>query len=99
MTRYKVRWSQEAARDLDHVLEWYFQEAGMSVANKVYSRIKEQTESLATFPERARPGREKGTREYVLSRVPYIAVMEVQGEEVWILNLLHMKKKFPQSKK
>jgi plasmid stabilization system protein ParE len=95
MTQYKVRWSKEAERDFDHVLAWYAKEGGLSVANTVYARIKQQIESLSTFPERARPGRKQGTREYVLSHVPYIAVIAVEGEEVWILNLVHKSRKFP----
>ncbi|MDR1854172.1 MAG: type II toxin-antitoxin system RelE/ParE family toxin [Azoarcus sp.] len=97
MNLYNVRWMERARRNFNHILDWYTENAGEFVAHTIYERIVEQVDKLKTFPERARPGRVPGTREYVLSHVPYIAIIAVEGQEVRILNLMHMKQKYPRT--
>ena len=92
---FKVEWTDEAERDLEDILLYYLEQAGHGVAESVYSRIREQIGSLDAFPERARPGRVAGTREYVVSRLPYIAIVDVADECVTVLNLVHTARKYP----
>lgn len=56
---------------------------------RVARQIIRQVEELRTFPHRGRLGREKGTRELVLSPLPYIVVYRVRGDDVQILHLHH----------
>lgn len=91
----KVRWSEDAENDLENIVLYYLEQAGVRVAKSVYARIGMQVESLEQFPERARPGRVSGTREYIISKLPYIAVVDVVEDTVIVLNIVHMAKKYP----
>ncbi len=92
---HRVVWSEKAEADLENVLAHYLDDAGSEVATMVYQRIREQVGSLKLFPERCRPGRVTGTREYVLTRLPYIAVVVVDDDHVTIVALVHTARKFP----
>ena len=50
---------------------------------------------LKQFPEHVRPGRVVGTRECVIVRLPFVAVIQVQGDRVIVLNVLHTARKYP----
>ena len=92
---YQVQWTVEAESDLEHILAYYFDKAGESVARAVYDRMHEQIATLRYFPERCRIGRVAGTKEYVLSRLPYVAIVQIEERTVYILNVIHTAKKFP----
>ena len=90
-------WTQEAEQDLENILSYYFEQAGLRVAESVYGRIKEQVGSLKIFPEGSRPGRVLGTREYVISRLPYIAIIDIDidADTVSVLGVIHTARKYP----
>lgn len=90
-----VIWTEAAERDLDTILAYYVEEAGLDVAQAVFNRMREQVGSLRMFPHRCRPGRVAGTREYVLHRLPYIAVVRVVDDSVAVLALVHTARKYP----
>lgn len=92
---FKVQWTDEAETDLEHILTYYLDEAGERVARAVYDRMREQIGTLQHFPERCRIGRVAGTKEYVLSRLPYVAILQIEEQTVYILNVIHTAKKFP----
>lgn len=92
---FQVLWTDEAETDLESILTYYFDEAGERVARVVHDRMREQIESLRHFPERCRIGRVAGTKEYVLSRLPYVAVVQIDGQTVYVLNVIHTARKFP----
>lgn len=92
---FNVRWTDEAESDLENILTYYLEHAGSRVAEAVYTRIKAHVGSLKMFPERCRPGRVPGTKEYVISRLPYIAVVDIGAETVFILNIIHTARKYP----
>lgn len=41
------------------------------------------------MPNRGRIGREDGTRELVISGLPYIAVYRIKGEAIEVLHIYH----------
>ncbi len=41
------------------------------------------------MPYRGRIGREEGTRELVIARLPYIVIYRIKGEAVEILHIYH----------
>jgi addiction module RelE/StbE family toxin len=51
--------------------------------------------ALLTFPLRGRAGKKEGTRELVLSSLPYIVVYQVTGEVIHIVRILHGAQKWP----
>jgi toxin ParE1/3/4 len=91
----RVIWTEEAERDLDDILAYYLEEAGVEVAQAVFTRMRDQIASLRLFPHRSRPGRVTGTREYVLHRLPYIAVVSVVDDTVAVLALVHTARQYP----
>ena len=90
-----VLWTETAEQDIEDILTYYFDEAGVRVAQSIYVRIRAQVQSLAQFPERARPGRVAGTREFVIARLPFIAVIQVQSDAFFIPNIVHTARKYP----
>jgi toxin ParE1/3/4 len=92
---FKVEWTNEAEQDLETVLTYYLEVAGPRVANAIYIRVKEQVGSLKLFPHRCRPGRVAGSKEYVLHRLPYIAVVDIGHDTVSVLNFIHTARKYP----
>jgi toxin ParE1/3/4 len=51
--------------------------------------------ALLTFPYRGRAGRKEGTRELVLSSLPYIVVYQITGEVIHVVRILHGAQKWP----
>lgn len=92
---FQVHWTNEAETDLENILTYYLDQAGEGVAKAVHQRIREQIGTLRHFPERCRIGRLAGTREFILSRLPYLAVVQIEGQTVYVLNLVHTARQFP----
>ncbi|PKO62778.1 MAG: type II toxin-antitoxin system RelE/ParE family toxin [Betaproteobacteria bacterium HGW-Betaproteobacteria-18] len=96
---FKVAWTPEAEQDIEAILTYYVEEAGLRVANAIYERIKAQVGSLKMFPQRCRPGRVPDTKEYVLHRLPYIAVVQIGENTVSVLSVIHTARKYPPDQK
>ena len=92
---FQINWTEEAEQDLESILLCYLEQAGLRVAEAVYNRIRDQVGQLDAFPESTRIGRVQGTRECVISRLPYIAVIEVSHETVTVLSVVHTARKYP----
>ena len=90
----EVRWSPEAADDLERIVR-YIQRDTPEVARKVGAIIVDAVGALSTFPERGRRGRISGTRELVVSALPWIAVYRVRDEAVEIARIYHGAQNWP----
>jgi toxin ParE1/3/4 len=73
----EIRWSPEAAVDLAGIVE-YIRTQNPSAADGVARTIYDSVVSLESFPRRGRPGRVEGTRELVLSPLPFIVVYRIK---------------------
>ncbi|HEY6344303.1 MAG TPA: type II toxin-antitoxin system RelE/ParE family toxin [Bryobacteraceae bacterium] len=51
--------------------------------------------ALLTSPHRGRPGKKEGTRELVLSPLPYIVIYRIAGDAIHIIRILHGAQKWP----
>lgn len=91
----KIEWSESAVSDLKAISEYIEQDRNLETANRVTRRIYDNIQSLQTMPFRGRYGRIEGTRELVVSRLPYIVVYRVLKERVLILNVVHGAQKWP----
>ena len=92
---FRIHWTEEDEKDFASILSYYLENASFRVAELVYARIKEQVETLKTFPERTRIGRVSGTREHVFHKLPYIAIVNIDNDTVSILNIVHSARKYP----
>lgn len=84
----RIRWSLPAAEDLEAVKR-YLERHYPHFAEPTVRRIYEEARSLKKWPNRGRPGRRHGTRELVLTPLPYIVVYRVKPEAVEILHIHH----------
>jgi toxin ParE1/3/4 len=90
----QLRWTAEAATDLDGITDYLFEHAPDRAA-EVVRRIYAVPSTLLTFPHRGRPGKKFGTRELVLSPLPYVIVYAVRGDVIHVVRILHGAQKRP----
>ena len=90
----ELRWTEEAAADLEHITDYLFQNAPERAAELVRG-IYNAPAALLTFPYRGRAGRKEETRELVLSSLPYIVVYPITGEVIHVVRILHGAQKWP----
>jgi addiction module RelE/StbE family toxin len=91
----RVRWTADAADDLERIYD-YIAETSPDSARRTARTIVEGVASLHSFPNRGRPGRVEGTREFVFAPLPFVVVYEVD-DEVHVLRILHGAQRWPPS--
>ncbi len=84
----KIRWTTEATDNLEHIRR-HIEEDNPEAALKTVRAIFDHIKKLSVFPNRGRTGRKEGTRELVLSPLPYFVVYRVQDDTVAILYIRH----------
>jgi toxin ParE1/3/4 len=86
----KLRYSARARLQL-LTIEEYIRKDNPAAAARVGEHIREAAELLRHFPYGGRTGRSPGTREWVVRRLPYILVYEVnvEDDEIMILGIFH----------
>ncbi len=75
----KLTFDDRALGDLEGIHHWIAQDSPRA-AKAVVDRIFASTELLSSFPLMGREGRDEGTREWVVPRLPYIVVYEVHED-------------------
>lgn len=90
----ELRWSEDAADDLERITDYLFENVPER-APELIRTIYDAPAALLTFPHRARSGKKEGTRELVLTALPYIVVYRIKGEVIEILRILHGAQKWP----
>ncbi|HYA15827.1 MAG TPA: type II toxin-antitoxin system RelE/ParE family toxin [Bryobacteraceae bacterium] len=83
-----IRWTPGAVADLEIISDYIAGDnpaAALRTVRAIFSRIEE----LKRFPLRARKGREAGTRELVLTPLPYVVAYRVAEDVVEILHVHH----------
>jgi addiction module RelE/StbE family toxin len=84
----RLRWTPVAADDLESIGNYLAQHLP-SFAQSTILEIYQTILTLRSTPYRGRAGREEGTRELVLPRLPYIVVYRVKEKDVEILRIYH----------
>ena len=84
----RLRWSPEAASNLDEIHEYLVTEHS-PFAPSTIKTIYEAIRALRDMPYRGRQGRIEGTRELVLSKLPFIVVYRVSEDAVHVISIRH----------
>jgi len=84
----RLRWTLAAADDLE-AIHAYLTQHFPSFAHSTIQEIYQTILSLRSTPFRGSIGREEGTRELVLPRLPYIVIYRVRENDVEILHIYH----------
>jgi addiction module RelE/StbE family toxin len=92
----QIRWSPEAAADLDCIVSYISKESPDS-AQRVAQSIYDRAGTLASFPRLGRTGRVRGTRELPLTPLPFIVVYRVLEKvgAVEIVSVIHGAQRWP----
>ena len=85
----KLNITPEAERDNFAITANIMQQDSIQAARQAISEFKNQLKVLADFPENGRVGASDGTREVVLSGLPYIAVYEKTNASIIIIRVLY----------
>jgi len=84
----RIRWTVPAAEDLEgiaHYLRQQYPHLAGTTIRTIYLRIH----SLKASPNLGRHGHRSGTRELVLTPLPYVVVYAVRADAVEILHIHH----------
>ncbi|HWR90646.1 MAG TPA: type II toxin-antitoxin system RelE/ParE family toxin [Dissulfurispiraceae bacterium] len=90
----RIRWLDDAISDLVEIRK-YIAADKPQTANRIANLIRQSVEPLIVQPDIGRPGRIEGTRELVLTSLPYIIPYRVRNDSIEILRVLHAARKWP----
>jgi addiction module RelE/StbE family toxin len=91
----RVRWTTDAADDLERICD-YIAESRPESARRVAQSVVDRIGTLETFPHLGRPGRVQGTREIAFPPLPFVAIYEVDDDQIIVLRILHGAQRWPQ---
>jgi len=91
----RVRWTTDAADDLERICD-YIGEDRPESARRVAQSVIERIGTLETFPHLGRSGRVQGTREIAFPPLPFAAIYEVDDDQIIVLRILHGAQRWPQ---
>ena len=86
----RLVFDDRALADLEGIFDWIAKD-NPTAAKAAVERLFESVEHLASFPRMGHAGRDEGTLEWVVPRLPYIVVYEVHPErnEVIVVAVVH----------
>ncbi len=90
-----IKWLDDAIYDLQ-ALRQYVAQDKPTAANRVAKRILSTVNLLPEQPSMGRPGRVPGTRELIVSSMPYIIPYRVKNNSIEILRVLHVAMQWPE---
>ncbi len=88
-----VRFTVNALEDLESTFEFISLD-NQGAAKKTIAQILEGLEQLKKFPDSGRVGRRRGTRELVISNLPYVIVYRINESTLEVLAVLHTSRKW-----
>lgn len=88
----QIIWTDEASDDLDEVYN-HISEESRKMAARVLAEIRDQVEKLKNFPSMGPFVRHDITRRrLIIPNIPYFAVYTVQGSDIRVLRVYHMRR-------
>jgi plasmid stabilization system protein ParE len=91
----RIRWTRQALHNLDIAVQ-YIAADNPGNAQKVAQKIWDSIQLLRQQPGMGRPGRVPGTRELVISGLPFIVPYAEHQGEIVILRIMHTSMKWPE---
>jgi toxin ParE1/3/4 len=91
----QVIWDTIARANLEEA-QLYIAQYDPEAALRVKRAIITAVEHLAELPDLGRPGRVDDTREWVVSRTPYIIAYTVTGQTLAVLSVMHGARLWPE---
>lgn len=92
----QILWTLPAVEHLKEIRAHISQDSP-AAASRVVKAIREQVKPLAEHPQMGRRGFIDGTRELVISRLPYLVLYQQQDEIVTILAVVHTARNWPET--
>jgi len=92
----RVKWTRTALLNLDKAIQYIAEDRPMA-AKEVGQKIWDSVKMLANHPGLGRPGRVSGTRELVMSGLPFILPYIQKEGILYILRVLHTSMKWPKN--
>jgi toxin ParE1/3/4 len=89
----RLDWSLRASTDLDNIIAFYAEAASPALAAAARQAILDAAVRIATLPAIHRPG-QRGSRECVLRRFPYIVIYRATAGTVHIVRVLHQAREY-----
>ena len=90
----KTRYTRRALLDLTEIHD-YIAADDPAAAGRVIAEIEREIAQLDAHPRLGRPGRVEGTRELVITRLPYVVAYLDLEREVQILSVIHSARSWP----
>ncbi|HMA36146.1 MAG TPA: type II toxin-antitoxin system RelE/ParE family toxin [Chloroflexia bacterium] len=84
----EIFWTRAALADIGAACD-YIDQRSPHAAELVEEHLIAAVARLADFPHLGRPGRVAGTRELVLTRLPYVVIYSVGRSRLTIVRVLH----------
>lgn len=91
-----VIWLHEATEDLK-IVGYHIAQDSPKAAYEVLIKIKAAADNLIYNPGIGRIGRVGGTRELIVSDIPYVLPYVVTNKNIQILAVMHTSRKWPDS--
>lgn len=92
----RVRYTPQAKSDLAEIFSFIARD-NPAAARRVVADIRRDIMLVSDNPGIGRPGRVAGTREFVISQLPYIAAYRQQSAGIDVLAVFHTARDWPQS--
>ncbi|MBD8558829.1 type II toxin-antitoxin system RelE/ParE family toxin [Pseudomonas sp. B2021] len=92
----QVEWLRAALRNLDDEAA-YTAEENPKAAHEFVLAILSGLEQVAAFPAMGKEGRVPGTREWVVSRWPYIVPYRIREGRLQVMRIFHTRRQPPKA--
>ncbi|HEV2647379.1 MAG TPA: type II toxin-antitoxin system RelE/ParE family toxin [Acidobacteriaceae bacterium] len=90
----ELRWTNAAVTDLERIADYLFEQTPEH-ASRIVRAIYDAPLKLREFPGLGRPGKVDGTRELILTSLPYLLVYVQAGDIIHLVRILHGAQKWP----
>ena len=94
MNSRKLRWTRRALRRLDEIGAMIAKD-DPAAAERVVAKLLSSVEALGLHPALGRIGRIAGTRELIITPLPYLIPYRVTPDSIEIITILHGAQRWP----